>query len=306
MKSKLIATILIGFYTFLLYYYRDYFFSDIDLVVASGFEPIFTVFGLIILTHSFRSFKFALIARYADPNQTPTRLISIYFYTLSVCILPGKPTELWRIRELAEVQKLGYARSLIINLADKMTDVLGLLVFGTFAVWMVARSVDFTFFGGIETSAIVATITLSIFFVTAVGFATKQIMKKLTQKVYVYVSELSYFLRPAILAKILLITIFAWFPEIISFYILIGLISGEWGQSTSILSSYALANIIGGFIPLPGGAVGFEGSLFLLLTLAQITAGTFTTILCHRLTAMVTTLLVGLCFLMQRLLKNEN
>lgn len=274
--------------------------------MESGFEPIFTVFGLIIVTHIFRSLKFALIARYANPNQTPTRLINIYFYTLSVCILPGKLTELWRIRELAKVQNLGYTRSLIINIADKLTDVLGLLVIGTFAVRMVARSVDFTFFGNVETSAIVVTITLLIFFTAAIAFAAKQIMKKLIQKIYVYFTELSYFLTTTTLAKILLMTIFAWLPEIISFYILIGLISGEWGQSTSILSSYALANIIGGFVPLPGGAVGFEGSLFLLLTLAQITAGTFTTILCHRLTAMVTSLFLGLCFLLQRHLKNES
>jgi len=196
---------------------------------------------------------------------------------LVLTVTPGKVGEVFKSLVLHQTHGVAVARTAPIVLAERLTDVLGIVIL------IVAGSVGFS--GGLVWAAIGAALVLLILvaissdkvfsFLTGLMSRGPERARKLVPKVEEAWASLRTMTTPSALIVPTLLSVGAWFLECLALWVILR----GFGENTSLLLScffYATATLVGALVPVPGG-LGFtekmlEGQLIGLGGVGKFTA----------------------------------
>ena len=181
---------------------------------------------------------------------------------LVLTVTPGKVGEVFKSIVLYQTHDVAVARTAPIVLAERLTDVLGIVIL------IVAGSASFP--GGLVWAAAGSVLVLAVLvaissdrvFGILIGLFERgpERARKLAPKVREAWSSLRTLTTPAALVWPTLLSIFAWFLEGLALWVILG----GFGETTPVLMAcffYATATLAGALIPVPGGLGVTEGML---------------------------------------------
>jgi uncharacterized protein (TIRG00374 family) len=181
---------------------------------------------------------------------------------LVLTVTPGKVGEVFKSLVLHQTHDVAVARTAPIVLAERLTDVLGIVIlivagsagFSGGLVWALA--------GTILVIVVLVAIGSDTFFEWLVGLAERgpAKMKNLAPKLREAWASLRTLTRPSALVVPTLLSIFAWFLEGLALWVILR----GFGETTPVLVAcffYATATLAGALIPVPGGLGVTEGTL---------------------------------------------
>jgi uncharacterized protein (TIRG00374 family) len=181
---------------------------------------------------------------------------------LVLTVTPGKVGEVFKSLVLFQTHNVAVARTAPIVLAERLTDVLGIVIL------IVAGSAGFS--GGLVWAAIGAVLVLLILvaissdrvfsFLTGLLARGPERARNLVPKVEEAWASLRTMTQPRALVIPTLLSIGAWFLECLALWVILR----GFGEETSVLVScffYATATLAGALIPVPGGLGVTEGTL---------------------------------------------
>jgi uncharacterized protein (TIRG00374 family) len=181
---------------------------------------------------------------------------------LVLTVTPGKVGEVFKSIVLQQTHDVPVARTAPIVLAERLTDVLGIVIL------IVAGSASFP--GGLMWAAAGSILVLGIlvavssdrFFQMLIGFFERgpDKARRLAPKVREAWSSLRTMTTPGALVVPTLLSILAWFLEGFALWVILR----GFGESTPVLMAcffYATATLAGALIPVPGGLGVTEGTL---------------------------------------------
>jgi uncharacterized protein (TIRG00374 family) len=181
---------------------------------------------------------------------------------LVLTVTPGKVGEVFKSLVLFQTHEVPVARTAPIVLAERLTDVLGIVIL------IVAGSAGFS--GGLVWAAIGAVLVLFILiaissdrvfsFLTGLLARGPERARKLVPKVEEAWASLRTLTAPRALIIPTILSIGAWFLECLALWVILR----GFGEGTSVLVScffYATATLAGALIPVPGGLGVTEGTL---------------------------------------------
>jgi uncharacterized protein (TIRG00374 family) len=181
---------------------------------------------------------------------------------LVLTVTPGKVGEVFKSLVLNQTHGVAVARTAPIVLAERLTDVLGIVIL------IVAGSAGFS--GGLvwasAGSVLVVLVLVAIasdrFFewLVALFMRGPEKLKNLVPKLREAWASLRTLTRPSVLVVPTLLSIFAWFLEGLALWVILR----GFGEQTPVLVAcffYATATLAGALIPVPGGLGVTEGTL---------------------------------------------
>jgi uncharacterized protein (TIRG00374 family) len=181
---------------------------------------------------------------------------------LVLTVTPGKVGEVFKSIVLHQTHDVAVARTAPIVLAERLTDVLGIVIL------IVAGSASFP--GGLAWAGagsflvvgILVAVSSDRVFQTLIGFFERgpEKARKLAPKVREAWSSLRTMTTPGALVVPTLLSILAWFLEGFALWVILR----GFGESTPVLMAcffYATATLAGALIPVPGGLGVTEGTL---------------------------------------------
>ena len=181
---------------------------------------------------------------------------------LVLTVTPGKVGEVFKSLVLHQTHDVPVARTAPIVLAERLTDVLGIVIL------IVAGSASFP--GGLVWAGAGSVLVLGILFAISSDRVFQKLIglfergperaRKLAPKVREAWSSLRIMTTPGALVVPTLLSIFAWFLEGLAMWVILR----GFGESTPILMAcffYATATLAGALIPVPGGLGVTEGTL---------------------------------------------
>jgi uncharacterized protein (TIRG00374 family) len=181
---------------------------------------------------------------------------------LVLTVTPGKVGEVFKSLVLHQTHGVAVAKTAPIVLAERLTDVLGIVIL------IVAGSAGFS--GGLVWAAIGTALVLLILiaissdrvfsFLTGLLSRGPERARRLVPKVEEAWASLRTMTAPRALVVPTLLSIAAWFLECMALWVILR----GFGEDTSVLVScffYATATLAGALIPVPGGLGVTEGTL---------------------------------------------
>jgi uncharacterized protein (TIRG00374 family) len=181
---------------------------------------------------------------------------------LVLTVTPGKVGEVFKSLVLYQTHDVPVARTAPIVLAERLTDVLGIVIL------IVAGSASFP--GGLVWAGIGTVLVIGILIAVSSDTVFQWLIarfergpekaKKLAPKVREAWSSLRTMTTPGALVVPTLLSIFAWFLEGLAMWVILR----GFGETTPVLMAcffYATATLAGALIPVPGGLGVTEGTL---------------------------------------------
>jgi uncharacterized protein (TIRG00374 family) len=181
---------------------------------------------------------------------------------LVLTVTPGKVGEVFKSLVLYQTHDVAVARTAPIVLAERLTDVLGIVIL------IVAGSASFpgglawAGAGSILVLAILIAVSSDRVFQILIGFFERgpERAQKLAPKVREAWASLRTLTTPGALVLPTLLSILAWFLEGLALWVILR----GFGENTPLLMAcffYATATLAGALIPVPGGLGVTEGTL---------------------------------------------
>jgi uncharacterized protein (TIRG00374 family) len=181
---------------------------------------------------------------------------------LVLTVTPGKVGEVFKSLVLQQTQGVAVARTAPIVLAERLTDVLGIVIL------IVAGSAGFSgglvwaLCGSVLVLVVLVAISSDRFFEWLVGLAMRGPVRvrDLVPKLREAWASLRTLTKPGALFVPTLLSIFAWFLECLALHVILR----GFGEHTPVLVAcffYATATLAGALIPVPGGLGVTEGTL---------------------------------------------
>ncbi len=181
---------------------------------------------------------------------------------LVLTVTPGKVGEVFKSLVLQQTHGVAVARTAPIVLAERLTDVLGIVIL------IVAGSAGFS--GGLAWAAAGSMLVLLVlvaigsdrFFETLMRLCMRgpASLQRLAPKIREAWESLRTLTKPSALVIPTLLSIFAWFLEGLALWVILR----GFGEETPVLVAcffYATATLAGALIPVPGGLGITEGTL---------------------------------------------
>jgi uncharacterized protein (TIRG00374 family) len=181
---------------------------------------------------------------------------------LVLTVTPGKVGEVFKSIVLQQTHDVPAARTAPIVLAERLTDVLGIVIlivagsagFSGGLVWAVA--------GSIAVVVVLTAIGSDRFFEWLLALALRgpAFVQKLAPKLREAWASLRTLTTPRALVLPTLLSVFAWFLEGLALWVILR----GFGEGTPVLVAcffYATATLAGALIPVPGGLGVTEGTL---------------------------------------------
>ena len=206
-----------------------------------------------------KSIKITLISSFFGLRKI-RKIIYIFYSSLFLCLAPGKLVELYRVKLISEQENSSLPKSIYINIFDKFTDLMCLGLYGTIGLILFSPNL-FKLIILEKTYLCFILVALFIFLISFIIYFTIKKQSVKLREILILISN-----KKNTIFLILLLTIIGWAPEIFSFYYLLNILVEINLEFYLITSFYAIANVIGGVVPLPAGAIGFEGTLTYLLS----------------------------------------
>jgi hypothetical protein len=276
------------FYILILYRYREKIFEGLENLNTIDNFLLLSIILLVLLSIFNKSIKFGLINSLFGLKDIK-KIITIFCSSFFLCLAPGRLVEIYRIKLISEKENSSISKSIYINILDKSTDLICLGLYGIIGLVIFLPNVFKEIF--IENSQLLIFLFFLLIFLSILAFL---FFKKHTEKFFFVINFIAHKKRKIL--TIFLFTLVSWAPEIFSFYYLFHTLVNINLEPYLVTSYYTVANVLGGLIPLPAGAIGFEGTLIYLLSNYLPLNILVSIIFIHRTTLIGTTFLLGTLF----------
>jgi uncharacterized protein (TIRG00374 family) len=195
-------------------------------------------------------------------------------------ITPGKVGEVFKSVVLFETHGVPIARTAPIVIADRVTDVIGIVVLIVCGSLGFRGGLSWAIAGSVLVVALIATVSSRRLSLGILGLASRLPERfggtKLAARLHEAYESLAVMLRPSHLLIPTAISVAAWLLECLSLWVILR----GFHQSTSVELSiffYATSTLAGALVPVPGGLGVTEGALqSQLMELGHVEQGTST------------------------------
>ncbi|MCA9672997.1 MAG: flippase-like domain-containing protein [Myxococcales bacterium] len=244
------------------------------------------VLALTFTNYLLRYLKWTLYLRALDIRVAPGRNLTIFLGGLSMTITPGKIGELLKSYLLRSAEGVPMTRSAPVVLAERITDLLALVVLMGAGFIVFRRGELPLLIVGTVVLVFVAVVSSRRLSLAMVGLVAKlPKVSKLAPKLRELYESTAVLFRPAPFAVASLLSVAAWFCECLGFYLVL---DGFGLGASLLLATFIYATTTVGGLPTPGGLGLTEGGMAALLGYTTKTQAA---------TAGAATLIIRLCTL---------
>ncbi len=237
-----------------------------DRLRGFGWWALGAAIGLALVNYVIRYFRWALYLRVAE-IAVPTRTSALTFLSgFALAVTPGKIGELIKSFLLRETCQVPITRSAPVVIAERVTDLIALLVLGVIGVAIYGIASSMVIAGGAAVGAgllILAWPALAHAIIRLVGRLPR--LRNLAVRLREMYDGLLYLVRPDRLLWATALGAVAWMAECLGFTLIVSAFPGTdvpWGLATLI---YATTTIAGALSFLPGGLLVTEATMALFL-----------------------------------------
>ncbi len=244
-----------------------------DAFATFAYELLPVVLALSLINYMIRFARWQFYLRALRIDVPRNESFGVFMSSLSMAVTPGKMGELVKSYFLKSMHAVPISKSAPIILAERITDVLSLLIISMVGAYSIGYEKKMMIIFGLLLMAgiaIVANRRLSMKIIRTterIPFVAKWI-----KPIEIAYESSHTLLRGQVLSVSTLLGLFAWFSECVGFFfVLDGL-----GVHLKLLSAafiYAFSTVVGAVSFLPGGLGATETSLAGLLILAKIPKG---------------------------------
>ncbi len=226
-----------------------------DRLAGYAWWTFFAALGLAFGNYILRFFKWQYYLRILDIRGVKTGDSFLTFLSgFVLSVTPGKVGEVFKSLVLYETYGVPAARTAPIVVAERLTDLIGVIVLIALGSTKFAGGLMWAGAGSIVVSSIliiVASRRLSMWFVDLIAWMPGP-GKRLAPKLREAHESLYALTRPVTLILPTILSIAAWFLECLALWVILQ----GFGKATSVLGAsffYATSTLAGALIPVPGG-----------------------------------------------------
>lgn len=227
--------------------------------------------GLALVNYALRLLRWNLYLRRAEISVPPGHSALVFLSGFALSITPGKVGELIKSLLLRETWGIPITKSAPIVVAERVTDLAGILLVGAIGVGVYGIARTTVFAGG---SLIIGALVILTWPRLALGCirlcTAPKFARRFRERLRVFYEELKDLVGPGPLTWATALAMVAWAAECIGFAVII---SGFAGTDVPLLLAtaiYAATTVAGALSFLPGGLLVTEaGMTFLLVEIAR-------------------------------------
>lgn len=233
-----------------------------DRLAGFGWWAMAAALGLALANYAIRYARWTLYLRASDIHVPTRNSFLVFFSGFALSITPGKVGELLKSFLLKELHAVPLSRSAPVVIAERITDLIALLILGVVGV---------AFYGVAQDMVIVGAtlVTVGLVFLSWPRLAYGVIrmigrwrrLTKLADRLRVVYEGLAFLVHPARLSWSGALAVAAWLCECMGFALILSAFPGTdvpLGLATLI---YAATTIAGALSFLPGGLVVTEATM---------------------------------------------
>jgi glycosyltransferase 2 family protein len=274
-KKKIIFSIILGAAVFL------------GLSIYANFDELLEAFGLynwlmfpLILVLSFcnyiaRFFKWEYYTKTLNIQIERKMSFLIFLSSFIMSITPGKVGEVFKSYLLKEYNGTSISKSAPIVFAERITDFLSLVLLSMAGALMFGYGTTLIIGFGVFFVLLVFIISNKKLSYAIIGFLERfKFIAKVSHKVHTAYDSIYQMVRFKELIITIILSIFAWSFECLSFYLIVNGFGPENVMHVDILTAtfvYGFATIAGAVTMLPGGLGATDASITGLLVFLGIT-----------------------------------
>jgi uncharacterized protein (TIRG00374 family) len=227
------------------------------------------VLGLTFTNYLLRFAKWHYLLRRTGAQVAPGHSFLVFLSGLSMGITPGKIGELLKSYLLRRTHDLPMARTAPVVVAERITDLVALMLLCLVGVFSYATEPGFRLLLGLAGAAVVAltAVLASRRLLSGVArlCARLPLLRRLAPKMTELADAMSAQLTPGPLAVTTALSLAAWLCECLGFWLVIGGLPGVSAPLQLAIFIYAATTVLGALSFLPGGLGVTEGGMTLLL-----------------------------------------
>lgn len=239
------------------------------LVESPALAPAFVAaLGLALVNYLLRYLRWAIYLRALNIRVPLSVSASVFFAGLALSITPGKAGELLKCVWLDRQAGVPVSTSAPAVVMERLTDVASVALLGMAGVLLLPTSVAL-----VVGSALLIAIAAAGFLASRYGVLVLKlpVIRKWQEPLGQSLDGLRRLMSPTLLAMAVILGGLAWAAEGLALWIIVAGV-GEWVSPLIAIPISAAAALVGAVTALPGGLVGFEGSMVALLRQAGLEA----------------------------------
>lgn len=234
----------------------------------SPYAGLAAALGLAVVNYVLRYLRWAIYLRALDIRVSHSVSASVFVAGLALSITPGKAGELLKSVWLNRRAGVPVSASAPAVVMERLTDVLSVGLLGLTGIVLLPTVVALVV-GGILVIAVIAGILAASRFGTVA--LRLPVLRRWQEPLAQSLDGFRRLMSPAMLTVAVFLGALAWAAEGLALWIVIVGI-GEWVSPLVAIPISAAAALVGAVTALPGGLVGFEGSMVALLRQAGLGA----------------------------------
>ena len=234
----------------------------------SPYAGLAAALGLAVVNYVLRYLRWAIYLRALDIRVSHSVSASVFVAGLALSITPGKAGELLKSVWLNRRAGVPVSASAPAVVMERLTDVLSVGLLGLTGIVLLPTAVALIV-GGILVVAVIAGILAASRFGTVA--LRLPVLRRWQEPLAQSLDGFRRLMSPAMLTVAVILGALAWAAEGLALWIVIVGI-GEWVSPLVAIPISAAAALVGAVTALPGGLVGFEGSMVALLRQAGLGA----------------------------------
>lgn len=234
----------------------------------SPYAGLAAALGLALVNYLLRYLRWAIYLRALDIRVSHSVSASVFVAGLALSITPGKAGELLKSVWLNRRAGVPVSASAPAVVMERLTDVISVGLLGLTGIVLLPTAVALIV-GGI----LVVTVVIGIVAASQMGESVLRlpVLRRWQEPLAQSLDGFRRLMRPGMLTVAVILGALAWAAEGLALWIvIIGI--GEWVSPLIAIPISAAAALVGAVTALPGGLVGFEGSMVALLRQAGLGA----------------------------------
>ena len=234
----------------------------------SPYGGLAAALGLAVLNYVLRYLRWAIYLRALGIRVPHSVSASVFVAGLALSITPGKAGELLKSVWLNRRAGVPVSASAPAVIMERLTDVISVGLLGLTGIVLLPTAVALVV-GGV----VVVTVVIGIMAASRMGASALRlpVLRRWREPLEQSLDSFRRLMRPGMLTVAVILGALAWAAEGLALWIIIVGI-GEWVSPLIAIPISAAAALVGAVTALPGGLVGFEGSMVALLRQAGLGA----------------------------------
>ena len=234
----------------------------------SPYEGLAAALGLAVVNYLLRYLRWAIYLRALDIRVSPSVSASVFTAGLALSITPGKAGELLKSVWLSRRAGVPVSASAPAVVMERLTDVVSVGLLGLTGIVLLPTIVAVAVGGILAVAAAVGLLAASRYGEFALRLP---VLRRWREPLEQSLDGFRRLMSPAMLTIAVILGALAWAAEGLALWIIIVGI-GEWVSPLIAIPISAAAALVGAATALPGGLIGFEGSMVALLRQAGLGA----------------------------------